>query len=227
MDSLTFWNDVFAEGEYEKEELSNWSLECEQAENMVIDLAKQDRILDMGCGDGWMSFYLLQRGASHVTGIDMSQKAIDGAKTIAKNAGLTEKTRFIQGNEKSLEALKEQLFDGFFSCNLFDVVPETVCKDILQEVKKVLIPGAKGYIFLNPYMTKEEFEKREAKEIVENGVVVKNHYAINGILRVVNKTSEEWKTFFNQYFKCTFVGDIHFGFEPEDYLRRAFMIEQK
>lgn len=38
------------------------------------------RILDLGCGFGWHCIYAVEHGASHVTGIDISEKMIEEAK---------------------------------------------------------------------------------------------------------------------------------------------------
>src|SRR5215475_11589332 len=56
------------------------------------------RVLDMGCGGGLVACYAALRGAKEVVGVDISPKAIDNAKTNAKNLNVVSKTDFRKGD---------------------------------------------------------------------------------------------------------------------------------
>ena len=38
------------------------------------------RVLDLGCGFGWHCIYAIEHGATHVTGIDISEKMLEEAR---------------------------------------------------------------------------------------------------------------------------------------------------
>ena len=48
------------------------------AKNFAGFCGKQ--VLDLGCGYGWHCVYAAERGASHVTGVDLSEKMLDTAR---------------------------------------------------------------------------------------------------------------------------------------------------
>ncbi len=79
-------NDIFFE-EYEKMERSQKGLEgageWHQLRRMFPNLMGKT-VLDLGCGYGWHCKYAVEYGASHVLGIDLSEKMIKTAKK--KNA---------------------------------------------------------------------------------------------------------------------------------------------
>jgi methylase of polypeptide subunit release factors len=56
------------------------------------------RVLDMGCGGGLVACYAALRGAKEVVGVDINPKAIDNAKTNARNLKVESKTDFRKGD---------------------------------------------------------------------------------------------------------------------------------
>ncbi|CCX38900.1 methyltransferase domain protein [Clostridium sp. CAG:1013] len=65
-------------------------------------------VLDLGCGYGWHCIYAAEHGATHVTGVDLSEKMLEVAR---------EKTRFPQ-----VEYLRGAMEDVDFPEASFDVV---------------------------------------------------------------------------------------------------------
>jgi SAM-dependent methyltransferase len=76
-------------------------------------------ILHLQCHFGLDSLSLARRGAQHVTGVDLSDRAIDKAREFAKNINLTESTRFICCNiydlQQHLSCDQDDLFDIVFT----------------------------------------------------------------------------------------------------------------
>src|SRR5436305_4325499 len=53
-------------------------------------------VLDYGCGPGYMTRYLIEeRGATYVTGIDISEGEIERARERARKNGLDDRSRFV------------------------------------------------------------------------------------------------------------------------------------
>jgi len=77
------------------------------------------RILHLQCHFGLDSLSLARRGAQHVTGVDMSDQAIDKARQLAETINLTTSTRFICCNiydlQEHLSCDQNELFDIVFT----------------------------------------------------------------------------------------------------------------
>lgn len=74
------------------------------------------RILHLQCHFGMDSLSLVRRGAEHVTGVDLSDRAIDKARELAVSTGLDASTRFICCNIYDLpEHLPDDQFDIVFT----------------------------------------------------------------------------------------------------------------
>lgn len=77
------------------------------------------RILHLQCHFGLDSLSLVRRGAKHVTGVDLSNRAIDKARELAEKINQTASTRFICCNiydlPDHLSSDEEELFDIVFT----------------------------------------------------------------------------------------------------------------
>ncbi|CAF2625008.1 unnamed protein product [Rotaria sp. Silwood2] len=77
------------------------------------------RILHLQCHFGLDSLSLVRRGAQHVTGVDLSDRAIDKAQELAGTLNLTTSTRFICCNiydlQEYLSCDQDELFDIVFT----------------------------------------------------------------------------------------------------------------
>jgi len=59
-------------------------------------------VLELGCGSGYFAFTLFEKcGTKHITGIDISQKAVERASRIAAERQLTAKFSFFEGDVTS------------------------------------------------------------------------------------------------------------------------------
>lgn len=99
------------------------------------------RVLDVGCGGGFTSEFLAQRGAI-VAGIDQSSACIEAAKNHAVQGGLT--INYQQGVAEVLP-----YSDTSFDCVVCVDVLEHVAnlRHTLQEIYRVLKPG--GFFFFD------------------------------------------------------------------------------
>lgn len=55
-------------------------------------------VLDIGCGTGFFHQKMIQSGASEATGVEISKKMIDHAKSLARKKGLEPKTKYAVGD---------------------------------------------------------------------------------------------------------------------------------
>ncbi|MHA6482875.1 class I SAM-dependent methyltransferase [Paenibacillus sp. strain BS8-2] len=55
----------------------------------MMPVLEQKSVLDLGCGYGWHCLYAHSQGASDVTGVDISEKMLDRAASLANGTGIT------------------------------------------------------------------------------------------------------------------------------------------
>lgn len=112
-----------------------------------IDLKKNMRVLDLGCGRGDITLYLAKH-TKEAFGIDYSKDAIAVSQNVRKTfpPSIRKKTTFMQMDAKQL-----QFPDNFFDCVIAIDIFEHLYKDELEiamkEIKRVLKP--EGLLFVH------------------------------------------------------------------------------
>jgi SAM-dependent methyltransferase len=96
------------------------------------------RVLDVGCGGGWSSIALARAYPSaSVLGIDIDRPSIDLAIANAREAGVSERVRFLR---QDAAALSEGTVDVAFAFECVHDMPRPV--EVLSAVRRSLAPGA-------------------------------------------------------------------------------------
>ncbi len=102
------------------------------------------RVLDFGCGNGWLSILLAKRGAK-MWGIDISEELIKQGNQLADKEGLSEKIFF---QEMAAENLIFE--DNFFNLILGSaILHHTDIKLAVENIYRVLKKGSRA-IFVEP-----------------------------------------------------------------------------
>ena len=104
--------------------------------------SNKDKILDVGCGPGFLSIDLAKSGHT-VVGVDTSEKMISISKKQAFNSGVTGCDFYIGDAEKT------NFKDASFDCVVASGVIEYMNKDdiMLKEMNRILKPN--GHLILN------------------------------------------------------------------------------
>lgn len=103
-------------------------------------------VLDLGCGDGWVSLYCAKLGVV-VVGIDSSPIAIAQAKRLAREQGLKHAT-FKVGDALAVP-YKKPIFDGVIDRGMLHHQPSSVWPTYRKQLERVLKPG--GLVFLGVF----------------------------------------------------------------------------
>lgn len=110
----------------------------------LVPALKGFKVLDFGCGNGWVSIWLAKSGAS-VWAIDISSELVKKARRWAENEGLTDKIIF---EEMAGENLTHQ--DCFFDLVLGSAILHHTDLDVtVSNLHKVLKQGGRA-LFIEP-----------------------------------------------------------------------------
>ena len=146
-----------------------------------VSLLKSDNlVLDVGCGAGVKSEYLIKKGLK-VVGIDFSEKMIEIARKRIPDGEF-----FVMDIMKPIK-INEQ-FDGVFAQAVLLHIPKSDVKKVIANLVKQLEP--KGYLYIAVKGVKEGQE--EEKIIKENdyGYEYKRFFSFYRLEEIINYTKE-------------------------------------
>src|SRR3989344_7931321 len=120
---------------------------------------KGKTVLEIGCGGAQCGIAMAKEGAK-ITGIDLSEKQLELARTLSKK----HKTdiKFIQGDITNLSMIKSDSQDIVFSAWAFQYLSEKQLVSCFKEVKRVLKKGG-IFVFSLEHPFYDIFDKTNAK----------------------------------------------------------------
>lgn len=118
-------------------------LECDYKKFL---LQPGERLLDLGCGSGWLSMFFAEQGMV-VTGIDVSQEQINAANDLRQSCGIDVASfhcaDFMHWDVKDYK----QAFSGVFVSAFLHHLPESELEHILKKIAYVVKPGGHVYLY--------------------------------------------------------------------------------
>ncbi len=229
-EALKFWNQAF---EMSDDDLENYIKEInpedgwkelassEKLANVLItELSGQNQVLDYGCGEGWAGIILNKSGCKNVTCVDVVDNAIYLAEKLkaAFKISIGLQTKCV--SDDWLKNEKSNFYDGIFCSNVIDVLPEYISNEIIENFARVTTDNAKVVIGMNYYA--EPVSDPEKKIEIKNG----NEVYVDGILRMLTRTDEEWSKIFSQYFDIERIEHFAWPGETEE-KRRIFVLRKR
>lgn len=210
------WNSIFSkessDGDFTKSSSGN-----EDLDKGIKWIAEgTENILDFGCGNGSMLFLCAMNGSKYNVGIDLSQSGIKIAKTRSKqmNEGNFD---FIQGSIDVLKNIGDSFFDAVILSNIIDNLYPNDAEELIREIGRILKEDGKVLVKVNSYITKEKIEEDKIKVIDDN--------LLDDGLILLNKTTDEWKKFFERKFNIKLYSKVYY---PEyDTYNRMFCLIKK
>ena len=211
---VDYWDDVFSmeDSAFPKDGcIGNSALQ--EAIDWVC--ASTQRILDFGCGNGVMLMLCAYRGTREHLGIDLSNEAILSARRSAAQMP-TGQFDFWQGGVSALAELPDISFDAVILSNIIDNLYPVDAHKLLAECARILKPGGKALVKLNPYITHAQIEEWGIKTIAGD--------LLDDGLLLWNQTNEQWLDLFEESFKIYRQGEAYY---PEhDQTNRLFLLKK-
>ncbi len=106
------------------------------------------RVLDLGCGEGYVARQLKQRGAARLDGVDSSPEMIRTAQEQESSQKLG--IRFRAGDATDLSVFADESFDLVVAVFLFNYLTAEQSVTTMREVARVLRPGGR-FVFAVPH----------------------------------------------------------------------------
>lgn len=150
----------------------------------LLEETREPVLLDIGCGDGWVSVYFGSRGI-RVDGIDSSPTAIERARRAAREAGVDNQVAFTVGSGLDLPYPAAR-FHAVFDRGFFHHVPEDEYPQYLREVSRVLKPS--GWLSLHA------FTERNPRGIGHRFSAEDVARIFRGAFTVVKQREDPWPT---------------------------------
>ena len=192
--SIKFWDDYFKQYPTFIIKKSDITIDTALDECLKFIGDHCEHIVDIGCGEGLclMEIALIGEKVKSCLGVDASLSAIEKGNDIVKLSEI-KNINFEQGDENYLKDIPSQSYDGIVCSNFLDVIPASLSDVVIKEMLRIIKP--KGYILLkfNFVLTPELIEKLHMIEIE------KNTYAMNGVIRAMNRTTDEWVSLFPNF----------------------------
>lgn len=222
---IAFWDKVFATHEEEQaqeQDSKDWKAlaPSEKLYQAACSLGQRKKVLDFGCGDAWAGIIAAKSGCTDVTAVDAAPGAVQSARLNAARFGVTDRVHIDCAASGWLESSPSGIYDGVFCSNVLDVIPPETAETILRELARVMTRDACMIAGLNYYLSPEAASAKGMN--LADG----NRLYMDGVLRLVSRTDEEWTQIFSS--RCCIERLEHFAWPGETAeTRRLFLLRNR
>lgn len=158
-------------------------------------------VLDFGCGNGTALFFCALRGTERHVGIDLSRGGIDSARLRAEKMSCGEYA-FTIGGVEALEEITDRSFDSMLMMNILDNLYPDDAQTLLRHAARVLKPGGRALVKLNPYLTEKQIREWNIRTI--------NGNLLDDGLLLLNNTDDEWRGVIGETLRIVEKRDVYF-----------------
>jgi demethylmenaquinone methyltransferase/2-methoxy-6-polyprenyl-1,4-benzoquinol methylase len=138
-------------------------------DRLVEQIKKEEKVLDIGCGTGMLSFRAVLKGAT-VTGIDINPEMLEIAKKRINELEKTDKIEFIEMGIAELDRFENETFDVIMSGLCFSELSDDEISFTLKQVKRLL--HEKGQFLLADEIKSKSIIKRIINWVIRIPLVI-------------------------------------------------------
>jgi ubiquinone/menaquinone biosynthesis C-methylase UbiE len=110
-----------------------------------LELNRNSKVLEIGCGSGMYALYIAQTIGCSVTGLDINALGIRTANQLASNSGMDQKLRFEVCDVSKPLPFADETFDAVFSNDVLCHIQGR--PSVIAEMYRVLKPGVGRMLF--------------------------------------------------------------------------------
>lgn len=224
---IAFWDKAFALSEEDQKQMlegggSDWKeiAPSEKLYQAACSLGKRNKVLDYGCGNAWASIIAAKSGCADVTAADAAPGAVQATRLYAARYGVADRVHAVCSYSNWLESVPDGTFDGLICSNVLDVVPPETAEEILRELARVATRDGTVIVGLNYYLSPEAAAARNMD--LADG----NRLYIDGVLRLVSRTDEEWARIFSPWYAVEKLEHFAWPGEAKE-TRRLFWLRKR
>jgi len=130
----------------------------------LIKLSSDKSVLEIATGSGGPAVFIVKETGCHLTGIDINEEGVNNAKKLAEENGLSEQTKFLQGDASESLPFQDGSFDVVVSIDSINHFKDR--SKVLKEFKRVLKKGGQllytDPIVVTGILTNEEIAIRSS-----------------------------------------------------------------
>ena len=223
---IDFWDRALALSDEDKKEAQQFSADdwkelapSEKLFNAASSLGSCKKVLDYGCGNAWAGIIAAKSGCEHVTAVDPAQGAVSTAKVYAGVFGAEDRMEISCEDTSWLSKAPANTYDGLICSNVLDVIPADASDALISDMARIVTDDARVIIGMNYYIAPDVAK--------EKGIDLKDgkYLYVDGVLRMVSRSDEEWKDIFSKYFVVEKLE--HFAWPGESEERRRLFCLRK
>lgn len=158
-------------------------------------------VLDFGCGNGTALFFCALRGTGRHVGIDLSRGGIESARLRAGKMPCGEYA-FTAGGVEAMEKIADRSFDSMLMMNILDNLYPDDARALLRHAARVVKPGGRVLVKLNPYLTEKQIREWNIRTIEGN--------LLDDGLLLWNNTDDEWRGIIGETLRIVEKRDVYF-----------------
>lgn len=179
-----------------------WQMRARSSKRLINYLQKKNKplsILEIGCGNGWLSAKLAEINGALVTGLDANKPEIEQARRVFKNST----ARFVYSSFNPESFGKFVKFDIIVFAASFQYFSSA--RDIIEEAGQLLNPGGEIHIIDTHFYDTEQAKLSASRS--------KNYYATMGVAEMAGH-------YFHHSLSCFDGFDHKAMFNPKNWLNR-------
>ena len=224
---IAFWDKAFALSEEDQKQMfegdgSDWKeiAPSEKLFQAACSLGIKKKVLDYGCGSAWAAIIAAKSGCADLTAVDVAPGAVRAAQHYATRYGVADRVHAVCSDSNWLQSVPDGTFDGLICSNVLDVVPPETAEEILRDLARVATRDGTVIVGLNYHLSPEAAAARNMD--LADG----NRLYIDGVLRLVSRTDEEWARIFSPWYAVETLEHFAWPGEAKE-TRRLFWLRKR